>query len=161
MLCLALVFCDPWISSPCWKRKVSVSRWWCSVRRLCCSAVCAQLMVVMISLRRLIFPVKITQEYNTVAVKSVCGGHGLRFVMVRHAPGVAGETRLCSDVGSSGGGDVADSDLEVGRIASRCRLGWLGNGFGPKRFVLFLGFVFGPLDLCMVFMGLGLCSNKI
>uniref|UniRef100_M4EWQ5 acyl-CoA hydrolase n=1 Tax=Brassica campestris TaxID=3711 RepID=M4EWQ5_BRACM len=82
------------------------------------------------------FCIKMVMFYAPVmllCLKSVCGGHGLRFVMVRHAPGVAGETRLCSDVGSSGGGDVADSVLEVGRIASRCRLGWLGNGFGPKR----------------------------
>ena len=49
---------------------------------------------------------------------------------MRHASVVAGETRPCSDVGSPGSGDVAGSYLEVGRIASRRCLGWMGNGLG-------------------------------
>ena len=66
-----------------------------------------------------------------------CGGHGLRFVTVMHAPVVAGETRPCSDVGSPGGGDDAGSYLEVGRIA-RCRwIGLLGNGLGSNLFGYF------------------------
>ncbi|KAH0891477.1 hypothetical protein HID58_053906, partial [Brassica napus] len=78
------------------------------------SLVCARTVVVVISLRRLIFPSKTRLRLRG------CGGHGLRFVTVMHAPVVAGETRPCSDVGSPGGGDDAGSYLEVGRI-TRCR----------------------------------------
>ncbi|KAH0895441.1 LOW QUALITY PROTEIN: hypothetical protein HID58_045009 [Brassica napus] len=66
--------------------------------------VCARTVVVMISLRRLISPVKTYLEYKTAVMKSV--GHGIRFVTVRHVPIVAGKKRPFSGVSAYGGGDV-------------------------------------------------------
>ena len=62
------------------------------------------------------------------------GGHGLRFVTVRHVPVVAGETRPCSDVGFPGGGDVRGVAPRGRANRLSAMLGWMFNGLGPKRF---------------------------
>lgn len=73
------------------------------------SLVFARTMAVVISLRRLIYPIKITYEKLTAAVKRVWRSW-IRPVTVIHVPVVAGETRP---------------------LRRRCSRWWQRCGFGP------------------------------